>query len=123
MPENGTGISDYLDLVRLTPLLARTRGTPKIKVGLIDGPVVIDHPDLATENIREVPGKFAGCLRSIEQRRLQARDVCCRNTLSKERFSSPLFILQTPFFPCPLLIAVNCTTVLCPMSFSPWCRS
>ena len=60
MPENGSGISDYLDLVRLTPLLALTRGTPEIKVGLIDGPVVIDHPDLATENIREVPGKFAG---------------------------------------------------------------
>jgi subtilisin family serine protease len=60
MPENGSGIRDYLDLVRLTPLLARTRGTPEIKVGLIDGPVVIDHPDLATENIREVPGKFAG---------------------------------------------------------------
>jgi subtilisin family serine protease len=60
MPENGSGISDYLDLVRLTPLLARTRGAPEIKIGLIDGPVVIDHPDLATENIREVPGKFAG---------------------------------------------------------------
>jgi subtilisin family serine protease len=60
MPENGSDISDYFDLVRLTPLLARTRGTPEIKVGLIDGPVVIDHPDLATENIHQLPGKFAG---------------------------------------------------------------
>jgi subtilisin family serine protease len=58
--ENGTGISDYLDLVRLTPLMEWTRGTSEIKVGLIDGPVAIDHPDLATENIREVPGEVAG---------------------------------------------------------------
>jgi subtilisin family serine protease len=59
-PENGSSIGDYLDLVRLTPLLERTRGRPEIKIGLIDGPVVLDHPDLATENIREVPGEFGG---------------------------------------------------------------
>jgi len=54
------GISDCLHLVRLAPLMEQTRGTPEIKIGLIDGPVVIDHPDLESENIREVPGKFAG---------------------------------------------------------------
>jgi subtilisin family serine protease len=54
------GVSGYLDLIRLTPLLERTPGRPEIKIGLIDGPVVLDHPDLATENIREVPGEFAG---------------------------------------------------------------
>lgn len=58
--ENGSGISDYLHLVRLTPLLERTRGRPEIKIGLIDGPVALEHPDLTTENIREVPGAFAG---------------------------------------------------------------
>jgi subtilisin family serine protease len=52
--------SGYFDLTRLTPLLERTPGRPEIKIGLIDGPVVLDHPDLATENIREVPGEFAG---------------------------------------------------------------
>jgi subtilisin family serine protease len=57
---NGLGNIGYLDLVRLTPLLERTRGRPEIKIGLIDGPVVLKHPDLATENIREVPGEFAG---------------------------------------------------------------
>jgi subtilisin family serine protease len=55
-----SGIRDYLDLVGLTPLMERTRGSCEIKVGLIDGPVAIDHPDLTTENIREVPGEFAG---------------------------------------------------------------
>lgn len=57
---NGSNISKHLDLVRLPPLMARTLGTPEIKVGLIDRPVVIDHPDLATQNIWEVPAEFAG---------------------------------------------------------------
>jgi len=47
-----------LDLINLTPLMERTSGIPKIKVGLIDGPVVLDHPDLATENILAVSGKL-----------------------------------------------------------------
>jgi subtilisin family serine protease len=60
MPVDESAISRYFDLVRLTPLLERTRGKAEIKVGLIDGPVAIDHPDLATENIRETPGELAG---------------------------------------------------------------
>jgi subtilisin family serine protease len=55
-----SGINSYFGLIRLTPLLERTHGTPQIKVGLIDGPVVIDHPDLASENIQEVPGESPG---------------------------------------------------------------
>ena len=55
MRVNGFGNSGYLDLIRLTPLLERTRGSPEVKIGLIDGPVTLDHPDLAT-----VPGEFAG---------------------------------------------------------------
>ena len=49
-----------LDLVKLTPLMQRTSGTPNIKIGLIDGPVLIEHPDLATESILEVPGELFG---------------------------------------------------------------
>jgi len=59
MPANESGITAYFDLVRLTPLLERTRGRPEIKVGLIDGPVAIEHPDLAQENIQELRGEFA----------------------------------------------------------------
>jgi subtilisin family serine protease len=47
-----------LDLVGLSPLMARTIGRPEILIGLVDGPVALDHPDLAAENIREVPGKL-----------------------------------------------------------------
>ena len=57
---NGPGTSGYLDLIRLTPLLQRTHGRPEVKIGLIDGPVALNHPDLATENIQEVPEEFAG---------------------------------------------------------------
>ncbi|MBV8213592.1 MAG: S8 family serine peptidase [Verrucomicrobia bacterium] len=56
----GPGINDYLDLIRLAPLLERTSGKPEIRIGLIDGPVVLDHPGLAKENIQEVPGEFSG---------------------------------------------------------------
>jgi subtilisin family serine protease len=41
-----------------------TSGRAQIAVGLIDGPVVKDHPDLASDHIREVPGKFkSACTR------------------------------------------------------------
>jgi subtilisin family serine protease len=57
-----SGGSGYLDLVGLPQLMARTSGRPEISIGLIDGPVALDHPDLATGNIREVPGKLpAAC--------------------------------------------------------------
>jgi subtilisin family serine protease len=42
--------------------MARTSGRIEIKIGLIDGPVAIDHPDLAARNILMVPGKqFGAC--------------------------------------------------------------
>jgi subtilisin family serine protease len=37
-----------------------TRGRPEIVIGLIDGPVEADHPDLAEAKIQVVPGKLAG---------------------------------------------------------------
>ena len=49
-----------LDLVKLTALMERSSGRPEIIVGLIDGPVAMNHPDLAGENIREIPGKLRG---------------------------------------------------------------
>jgi subtilisin family serine protease len=54
-----------LELVKLPPLMARTSGRLEITVGLIDGPVLLTHPELASEHIREVPGKLRGtCTRS-----------------------------------------------------------
>ena len=54
--------SPQCDLVGLSPLMARTSGRPEIPIGLIDGPVALDNPDLAAENIRQVSGKLpAAC--------------------------------------------------------------
>jgi subtilisin family serine protease len=46
-----------LDLVNLTSLMERSSGRPEMMVGLIDGPVAVNHPHLATENIHEVQGR------------------------------------------------------------------
>jgi subtilisin family serine protease len=43
-----------LDVVRLTPLMERTRGKPQIAIGLVDGPVLLAHPELAGQRIRQV---------------------------------------------------------------------
>jgi subtilisin family serine protease len=60
----------YLDLTGLSPLMARTRGRPEIMIGLIDGPVALDHPDLAAENIRQGSDKLpAACA--------EASDAAC----------------------------------------------
>ena len=36
--------------------MERTSGSPEVKIGLIDGPVLAQHADLATENFREIQG-------------------------------------------------------------------
>jgi subtilisin family serine protease len=43
-----------LDGVSLSRLMERTAGRPEVVVGLIDGPVAADHPELATESIRSL---------------------------------------------------------------------
>src|SRR5262249_21008476 len=59
-----------LDLVRLTPLMDRTSGRPDVTIGLIDGPVLINHPELSSQHLREVPGNgSAACT--------QANSVAC----------------------------------------------
>src|SRR5690348_15378340 len=42
------------DVIRLRPLMERTNGNPEIRIGLLDGPVALDHPDLRSAVIREV---------------------------------------------------------------------
>jgi hypothetical protein len=38
-----------LDIVRLTPLVKRSRGRPEVSIGLIDGPIYLTHPDLTDQ--------------------------------------------------------------------------
>jgi subtilisin family serine protease len=43
-----------IDLVRLRPLMDRTTGSPEVRIGLIDGPVDLDHPHLQSARVRAV---------------------------------------------------------------------
>lgn len=52
--------SGPLDLVNLSGLMELSSGTPGVRIGIIDGPVATDHPDLEKENIHEIPGKLSG---------------------------------------------------------------
>ncbi len=49
-----------LDLVKLAALMERTSGTPDIMVGLLDGPVATNHPNLARAHIQVLPGGPSG---------------------------------------------------------------
>jgi subtilisin family serine protease len=48
-----------LDLVRLSPLMNRSAGRREVKVGLIDGPVALGHPDLVGAVV-EISGSPVG---------------------------------------------------------------
>ena len=61
-----------LDLVKLTPLMEVTKGRGEIVVGLIDGSVAKDHPDLSGANIHSVPGQSNNQCN-------QANDAACRH--------------------------------------------
>ncbi len=45
---------DPLDLVRLTGLMSRSAGRRQIRIGLIDGPVAMDHAELVADRIEPV---------------------------------------------------------------------
>ena len=54
-----------LDLVKLTPLMMLTDGSPDIVIGLIDGPVAIGHSDLVGVTLHQPGGRAEGeCTRA-----------------------------------------------------------
>ena len=55
-----------LELVRLSPLMSRSQGRREIAVALIDGPVAVDHPDLAQSTIQELPADVRGACSRLE---------------------------------------------------------
>jgi subtilisin family serine protease len=60
-PMTADASKDPLDLVQLRELMALTRGRPEFAIGLVDGPVPLDHPDLVPEHIRMIGGIPAIC--------------------------------------------------------------
>jgi subtilisin family serine protease len=56
-PFGSRELMDPLGLVKLTALMERTRGSADVTIGLIDGPVVMGHPELTGAHLREIPGR------------------------------------------------------------------
>jgi subtilisin family serine protease len=63
---DATYVADALALVRLGPLMAMGTGSPEIGIGLVDGPVAIDHPDLAGSNIRAIGDDYVSSQPGID---------------------------------------------------------
>ena len=57
--QNDSRLTDALDMVRLRGSMARSSGSAHLAIGLIDGPVEINHPHMARESIRELPGALS----------------------------------------------------------------
>jgi subtilisin family serine protease len=56
---------NFLNLVNLAPLMELSSGAPEISIGLMDGPVAVNHPDLTAEGVRGIAGApRAGCAQS-----------------------------------------------------------
>jgi subtilisin family serine protease len=51
---------DALELVGLSPLMGLTSGRSDVVVGLVDGPIAVDHPALTAASIRELSGSVGG---------------------------------------------------------------
>lgn len=93
---------DPLNLVLLTGLMERTSGSHDVTIGLIDGPVLTHHPDLASDHLREVPGHNEGtCTQAASAACLHGTFIA--GILSAKRNSSAPAI-------CP-----NCTLVIRPI--------
>ena len=98
-----TRASNVLDLVNLTPLMKLTSGRPEIVIGLVDGPVVISHPDLASENVREIPGRIGGtCARATSLACMHGTFVagilCAKRSSAAPAICPDCTLLMRPIF-------------------------
>lgn len=50
-----------LDLIKLSRIMEKTEGVLEIAVGLVDGPVAVDHPDLVHDRIKPVAASVVAC--------------------------------------------------------------
>ena len=92
-----------LDLVRLSPLMERTTGRPDVKIGLIDGPVVMNHPGLSSEHVAEIPGSVSGaCARANSTACLHGTFVagilCAKRNSSAPAICPGCTLLVRPIF-------------------------
>lgn len=95
---------DPLDLVNLSLLMDRTAGRPEITVGLIDGPVALEHPDLKGQRVRAVSETAgAACTRANSLACTHGTSVagilCARRGSSAPAICPGCTLLVRPIFP------------------------
>ena len=95
---------DPLNLVRLTELMARTSGSPAVKIGLVDGPVMTEHPDLTGQNFRQLGGHAGGtCTRANSTACLHGTFVAgilaARRTSAAPAICPECTLIVRPIFP------------------------
>lgn len=76
-----------LDLITLAPLMAITRGRSDVRIGLIDGPVLIDHVDLRDARIRQI-GRGTGTTCSMSSSAACVHGTFVAGILSASRHST-----------------------------------
>jgi subtilisin family serine protease len=82
---------DALDLIRLRPLMEISKGSSDISIGIIDGPVDLDHPSYSNSKIRTTKeSEYAKCTRADSISCLHGTFVT--GMLVSERGSSALAI-------------------------------
>jgi subtilisin family serine protease len=91
-----------LDLVKLTELMSRTRGRAEVRIGLIDGPVALDHPDLAGAAISKI-GESGRCARAGSAACLHGTFVagilCARRGSDAPAICPDCTLVVRPIFP------------------------
>ena len=70
-----------LELVNLDRLMARSTGRSQVIIGLIDGPVSMDHPDLSGAQLPRSSRTAPRIVLVRQQCRLHARDIRRGHTL------------------------------------------
>jgi subtilisin family serine protease len=90
---------DHLNLVRLAPLMNLSSGSPEIVIGLMDGPVALNHSDVATEGVRGIAGEpRPGCTQSDSA-------ACIHGTFTAGMLSAKRGSPAPAICPrCPLLV-------------------
>lgn len=105
-----------LDVVQLTPLMALSSGRPEVSIGLLDGPVALDHPDLAQARVQALSASVpAACL--------QASSAACRHgTLVAGILCAPRHAAAPAICPaCTVLVRPVFTET--PPDHGPWPRT
>jgi subtilisin family serine protease len=97
-----TRIMSPLELVKVNHLMQQTSGRPEIKIGLIDGPVAVENPDLNSVMIQNIHGRSAGRCTRAES------DACIHGTFVAG-------ILSARRTSCAPAICPKCTLLVRPI--------